>query len=824
MSREDQTILPSGFAGRLRGWHELTAAEGPILRLPDDAIDDGAYLRLPDGQYSCIQVRGFLERYGHPERFIESLCRRLQDGGELLLDVANLQSPEALRVVLSGNTGQNDPAGAINEPERALLRARLIAAAMSAGLHIDDLYALPSGAKLPSGLAAALISQGLMALSYMGRKPAERFWLRGRKRASIPGSVLIGPGPQAHIEATEACLRGVLPPSWEIRTCEGSREELAFNREIGASAGRVLLLLRAGSRMGAEHFHSLLNAVLVGPAMHAPVAGEEAVADPSGLMMTREQVLRLGPIAENWCSAALAYEDWFLRMNAELLRPQRISGEFSGPALTLEPGVEAARLDAETEELIATWQAESMRNDLAETSSEDLDAPPWQDREPRISLCMITRDEEDFLPACLERVAGCVDEIVIVDTGSTDRTVEIAESFGAMVIHREWDDDFSSPRNAGIEAATGDWILVLDADELVDVNSIEELRRLVRDPAVSGYHLTIENQFEAGKSQGVLLIRLFRRLPGVRYCNRMHEQVAPSLLEVGGQQGLRLALSTIKILHLGYAEEVVDSRQKNERNERLFKLQLQDDPEDPYSLYKYGDFLRRIPGRANESVAVLEKTFELIVDRSPGCPRGLPFASEVAALCALEHAKAGDYERAQRILDIALQRFVPTPNLHYVAAGIALRRDEPDQAIQHYRRCLQFHDQVLVVPIQDGVTSYVSLTGIAMALLHKGDVHGAKRMLEQSYALNQDHEVTSLALSRVALEEGNPHRALQYLTDHLSKNPEAAGACQQATMILASMGEAEKARELGERAVVLLERNASSKEARRMKESLAALC
>ncbi len=824
MSREDLAILPSGFAGRLRGWHELKPPEGPVLALPEDAIDDGGFLRLPEGQYSSIRVRGLLERYGNFERFLKSIEASLAVGGELLLDLANAQSPEALRLLLSGRSGQNDPAGSINEPETALLRGRLVSAALASGLCVEDIFALPSGSSLPDDLASSLISRGMMALSFMGRKPAERFWLRCRKLPMMAGSVLIGPGSELEQEQTHASLRSFLPQDWEVRACQPMREEIAFNREIAASKGQAILLLRSGSRMDAVQFQALLGAVVIAPAMPTVQAGEEGLSDPSGLMMTREQVLRVGPMSETWCSASLSYEDWFLRMNAELMRPQRIAGSFSTPPLSLEVGIDPGQLHVETERLIETWQAEAMVSDAPDSQAEAVPSPPWAGREPRISLCMITRDEEDFLPGCLERAAGAVDEIIIVDTGSKDRTVAIAESFGAKLIHRQWEDDFSGPRNAGIAAATGDWILVLDADEHLDADSIQELHDCVRDAAVSGYHLTIENQFAAGKSQGVLLIRLFRNLPGLRYLNRMHEQIAPSLLEVGREQGLKLALSKIKLLHLGYEDEVVDARQKNERNERLFKLQLQDDPEDPYSLYKYGDFLRRIPGRAAESIEVLDKTFDLIVERTPGCPRGLPFASEVAALCALERAKAGDYERAQRVLDLALQRFVPTPNLHYVAAGIALRRDEPDQAIEHYRRCLQFHDQVLVVPIQDGVTSYVSLTGIAMALLRKGDVVAAKRMLEQSYALNQDHEVTSLALSRVALEERDSQRALRYLTDHLSQNPEAVGACQQATMILASMGQVEKARELGERAIVLLERNASSSEAKRMKESLAALC
>ncbi len=80
---------------------------------------------------------------------------------------------------------------------------------------------------------------------------------------------------------------------------------------------------------------------------------------------------------------------------------------------------------------------------------------------------MIVRDEEEMLPRCLAAVADAVDEIIIVDTGSVDRTIEIARSFGAQVIEREWTGSFSDARNASFDAATGDWILYLDADEVL---------------------------------------------------------------------------------------------------------------------------------------------------------------------------------------------------------------------------------------------------------------------------------------------------------------------------------------------------------------------
>ncbi len=85
----------------------------------------------------------------------------------------------------------------------------------------------------------------------------------------------------------------------------------------------------------------------------------------------------------------------------------------------------------------------------------------------RLSLCMILRDEEELLPRFLEHARGLWDELVAVDTGSTDRTPRLLAEAGAKVLHRPWTGDFSAARNASLEAATGEWALVLDADELV---------------------------------------------------------------------------------------------------------------------------------------------------------------------------------------------------------------------------------------------------------------------------------------------------------------------------------------------------------------------
>ncbi|RLB04217.1 MAG: glycosyltransferase, partial [Deltaproteobacteria bacterium] len=90
---------------------------------------------------------------------------------------------------------------------------------------------------------------------------------------------------------------------------------------------------------------------------------------------------------------------------------------------------------------------------------------------PRLSVCMIVKNEEKMLPKCLESIREVADEIIIVDTGSTDNTVAIAESFGAKVYFHPWEKDFSKHRNQSLSYATGDWILQIDADETLEPES-----------------------------------------------------------------------------------------------------------------------------------------------------------------------------------------------------------------------------------------------------------------------------------------------------------------------------------------------------------------
>ncbi len=813
--------LPIGFAGSATSPESLLGAQGPILRLPQDGERDGPFVRIPRGPHAAILIDALAESLGNVEGLMRAAAAALSEDGQLVVDAENQQSMRELRTVVEGRTNGLEPYGSVRDPERPVALRRLLKAIVGAGLLIEDVVRVPSmvGEVSPT-LAKSLFAEGFVPVSFLPEPPPARHWIRCRRTTVRAGTVLVGAGPAGQQERTAGAVRAFLPADWEVRIGDGDDERSSFRAMTAASCGEVLWMLRAGAVPSAEVFAQLLAQTVLGPASPRTAPA----GDVSGTMLSRVDLMQVGPVASAFACDAVAYEDFGMRLDALSLSVTQVAGAFTTPPARSGG---ADRLGAETELLVRRW--EQIHSELGRHRSEDDPRArqhanrdvPWRGRNPRISLCMIAKNEERFLAECLRRAAPCVDEIVLVDTGSTDATVAIAERFGAKVLHEPWCDDFSHPRNVGIDAATGDWILVLDADEQLQEGAAGRMREIVEDAGVAGYHLAFKNVYDGGKTLGVVMVRLFRKLDGARFVNRIHEQITPGLLAVGAKDGLILSMTELEVLHYGYQDAVMTDKRKNERNERLFRMQLEEHPDDVYSLYKYGDFLRRIPGRGDDALATLQACLDRIEAMPPAAPREIPYAAEVAALCALEHARRDRAELASAIVERALRRMIPTPNLHYIAASLAVHARRDDEAIAHYERCLAYRGQTLVVPIQEGVTSYVSLTGIAQAFAQKGDRAKARRLLDQATTICPDYDVAALTLSRLHCEDGDFGRALTVLTTFLTRNPDSAGACQQAALILLRLGMSERARAMGDRAARLLREQCLDHEANRIEATLA---
>lgn len=215
----------------------------------------------------------------------------------------------------------------------------------------------------------------------------------------------------------------------------------------------------------------------------------------------------------------------------------------------------------------------------------------------KLSLCMIVKNEEEYLPSCLNSVRGIADEIIVVDNGSTDSSVQVANRFGARIISHEWREDFSEARNISLDAATGDWIMVLDADEELAGSSAPAIKSFLERVRADGVEMIIRNelpQTDVAAYDELRIVRLFRNRKEYRYQFLIHEQIRPSIEMRGG----RIVPSDFTILHHGYSHTNVQGGvDRAERNLRMLYGALKTSPDDPYLRYQLGSTLMSIGQR-----------------------------------------------------------------------------------------------------------------------------------------------------------------------------------------------------------------------------------
>lgn len=207
----------------------------------------------------------------------------------------------------------------------------------------------------------------------------------------------------------------------------------------------------------------------------------------------------------------------------------------------------------------------------------------------RLSLCMIVKNEAENLPRCLDSIKHAVDEIVMLDTGSIDNTIDIARSYGARVAEFKWQDDFAEARNEALKQVTGDWVLVLDADEVLTTPVVPLLKQLMNRKEALVINL-VRHEIGATQSPYSLVSRLFRRHPTIQFSRPYHamidDSVAKLLQKEPDWQVLNCA--DVAILHYGYAPGTIASRDKLKTAKSMMEGAWRANPEDPYVCSKLG--------------------------------------------------------------------------------------------------------------------------------------------------------------------------------------------------------------------------------------------
>lgn len=211
----------------------------------------------------------------------------------------------------------------------------------------------------------------------------------------------------------------------------------------------------------------------------------------------------------------------------------------------------------------------------------------------KISLCMMVKNEEKYIEGAILSVLPLVDEIVVVDTGSTDKTREILKKYNAKIIDYKWDDDFSKPRNIGLKACRGNWILRIDADERIPISFLYQFFDIVSNISKNTLALLIpiRNYFDdpdKGDSDFYIseTCRIFRNRPDVFYSKRIHEEIDESLQNIAKNNNeVIIARTSQYIVHLGFMREKDELKQKHENYARISLKQLEENPNDSSTHY-----------------------------------------------------------------------------------------------------------------------------------------------------------------------------------------------------------------------------------------------
>ena len=365
-----------------------------------------------------------------------------------------------------------------------------------------------------------------------------------------------------------------------------------------------------------------------------------------------------------------------------------------------------------------------------------------------LSACLIVKNEAVLLQRCLESLHSFVDEIVIVDTGSDDNTVDIARKYDAQVYYFNWIDDFSAARNESLRHAKGDWILYVDADEVVDAVNAAKIRQVISQKDIMGATVRqcipqqAENIVTAFYSE---YCRLFRHHPAIRFEGAIHEQILPAIERLGG-----IVLRTdIVIHHWAYAATEEKKRSRAERNLRYLLVEVKRVPDDPFVHFNLGMTYREIGQR---DMAI--RSFHCALSKDDGSIKRELIAQIHLNLAKL-YLESGDSARtAHHARQIAT--FEPgNPLADYILATLAVADKQFNTAIYHLENVIRIAkgEEHVFTSINFNMSRvYLELGSCHTAT---GDYHSAEEAFNRSLEHNSSVALPYLLLGNCRFMYGD---------------------------------------------------------------------
>jgi len=310
------------------------------------------------------------------------------------------------------------------------------------------------------------------------------------------------------------------------------------------------------------------------------------------------------------------------------------------------------------------------------------------------SAALIVKNEEKLLEQCLRSLQGLVDETVVVDTGSTDRTQTIAQECGARLYEFKWHNDFAAARNHALNQVRGEWVLYIDADERVRPGYAAQLREKLQDPTFFAYTVQLHPH---PASTAYPELRIFRSDPRIRFRGRIHENIRPGIELYRSQLGGLIGASGLTIDHEGYE---VDQHRKHQRNLPLLRMALREEPDRVYCWCHLANIYTALGKDRNakkawkRALGIVRKKKRL---QAEDC---LPYTG-------LIQWKLKSRQDPQPLLKEALSRFPANLQLHWLRGNSLMGRGRFEEAISvfdhlitcgktgHYDRVISYDQRLL---------------------------------------------------------------------------------------------------------------------------------